>query len=62
MTKTKQKAPVAIRLPDDLQAYLQKKAAEGYRTITGEITMRLEWSRQRDEQQDEQQPKPDGPS
>ena len=44
MTK-KQKPNVAVRLPDDLQDYLRAKAAEGHRTLTGEINMRLERSR-----------------
>lgn len=46
----RQKPNVAIRLPDDLQQYLQRKAAEGYRTLTGEITMRLERTRELDQQ------------
>ncbi|WP_422096307.1 hypothetical protein [Variovorax sp.] len=51
--RARQKPNVAIRLPDDLQQYLQLKAAEGYRTLTGEITMRLQWSRKRDESRGE---------
>lgn len=52
MTRKPQKPNVSVRLPDDLQEYLTRKASEGYRTLTGEITMRLEESRRFDESQD----------
>lgn len=47
--RARQKPNVAIRLPDDLQQYLQHQASEGYRTLTGEITMRLERTRELDQ-------------
>lgn len=48
--RAKQKPNIAVRLPDDLQAYLVRKAAEGFRSLTGEITMRLERTRELDQQ------------
>ena len=41
MASKKQKPNVQVRLPDDLQEHLQRHAAENFRTLTGEITMRL---------------------
>lgn len=46
----KRKPPLSLVLPDDLQKYLQDKAAAGYRSVTKEITMRLEQSRQAEQQ------------
>lgn len=43
-----QKPNIAVRLPDDLQEYIARKASESYRSLTGEITMRLECTRQLD--------------
>lgn len=40
------KQPTSIVIPPDLQSYLQKRAAEGYRSMTQEIIMRLEKTRQ----------------
>lgn len=59
MTATpKQKPPLAIRVGEELEAYLRAKAAEGHRTITGEIRMRLEQSRRLDQQALNQHPPP----
>ncbi|WP_313082608.1 hypothetical protein [Pulveribacter sp.] len=49
-TSAKQKPNVAVRLSDDLEQYLREKAAAAHRTLTGEIRMRLEASRQADQQ------------
>lgn len=46
--KSNQKSPVGVRLPDELQKYLARKASESYRSLTAEIIMRLEQSRERD--------------
>lgn len=46
VTPTKQRPPVAVRISDDLEQYLRDKAAEGHRTLTAEIRMRLEQSRE----------------
>lgn len=48
-TKQKQKPPVSVRLPDDLQAFLLKEAETGWRSLSREIIKRLEESRQRQE-------------
>lgn len=50
MSKPKQKSPVCLRLPDDLQQYLARCASDGYRNMSQEIVMRLEASRQADQQ------------
>jgi hypothetical protein len=46
--KQERKPPTSIALPAELQVYLQKKAAEGYRSMTQEVIMRLEQTRQAD--------------
>lgn len=46
--KQERKPPTSIALPADLQSYLQKKATEGYRSMTQEVIMRLEQTRQAD--------------
>ena len=46
--KQERKPPTSIALPAELQAHLQKKAAEGYRSMTQEVIMRLEQSRKAD--------------
>lgn len=55
MNKPKQKSPVSLRLPDDLQQYLAQRASQGYRNMSQEILMRLQASRQAD-----MQPQPKG--
>jgi len=50
MNKIKQKSPVSLRLPHDLQQYLAQRANEGYRNMSQEIVMRLEASRDADQQ------------
>lgn len=49
-TGPKQRPNVYIRLGDDLEQYLRDRAAAGHRTLTREIRMRLEASRQADQQ------------
>ena len=41
----------SLRLPMDLKEWLLKQAAEGRRSLTSEITVRLEESRKRTEQE-----------
>lgn len=50
MNKIKQKSPVSLRLPDGLQKYLAQCANDGYRNMSQEIVMRLEASRQAEQQ------------
>ena len=42
---SKTKNPVSVKLPDDLEGYLRKQAKDGFRSLSQEIMMRLEWSR-----------------
>jgi hypothetical protein len=42
---TRRKPPFSLVLKDDLEAFLRAKAGAGYRSLTKEITMRLELSR-----------------
>ncbi|MET3441354.1 hypothetical protein ABIC94_002112 [Variovorax paradoxus] len=44
--KTKQKPPVSLRLPDSLQDFLTAEAGKGWRSLSREIVMRLEKSRE----------------
>ena len=46
----KQKPNVAVRLSDELEQYLRERAAAAHRTLTGEIRLRLEASRESDQQ------------
>lgn len=49
-TSVKQKPNVAVRLSEELEQYLRDSAAKAHRTLSGEIRMRLEASRQADQQ------------
>lgn len=49
-TSPKQKLNIAVRLTDDLGDFLRSQAAAARRTISAEIRMRLERTRQQDEQ------------
>ena len=49
-SRAKQKPNVAVRLSDDLEQHLRERAAKAHRTLTGEIRMRLELTRQLDSQ------------
>lgn len=49
-TSAKQKPNVAVRLSDELEQYLRERAAAAHRTLTGEIRLRLEASREADQQ------------
>lgn len=49
-TPHRQKSPLAIRISDELETYLRQRAADGHRTMSNEIRMRLEQSRQADQQ------------
>jgi len=42
------KAPFSLALTDELEAFLRAKADAGFRSLTKEITMRLEQSRKLD--------------
>ncbi|MEN5181780.1 hypothetical protein ABE501_18620 [Comamonas testosteroni] len=42
----KPKPPVSVKLSDDLEEFLRQRAKEGFRSLSMEIKMRLEWSRQ----------------
>jgi len=41
---TKDFPRINLRLPPDLYEYLNRKAAEGYRSLNSEVTLRLEKS------------------
>lgn len=49
-TSAKQKPSVAVRLSEELEQYLRDRAAVAHRTLTGEIRLRLEASREADQQ------------
>ena len=49
VVQKKRKSPIALALTDDLETYLRAKAKASFRSITGEIAMRLEESRKREE-------------
>lgn len=42
----KRRPPFSLVLPEDLESYLRARAGAGYRSITKEIAMRLERSRE----------------
>lgn len=48
--------PTPVRLPDDLRDYLKTAAAANRRSLTGEITHRLDLSRKADEQATAKEP------
>lgn len=48
--KPKQAPPVGVRLTQDLRQYLEGKAKEAFRSLSSEIALRLEKSRQADQQ------------
>lgn len=52
--KAKRKSPIALSLKQDLEQYLRDQAARNYRTVTAEISMRLERTRQQDAELREQ--------
>lgn len=41
----KPKTPISVKLPAELDDYLREQAKEGFRSLSKEIMMRLEWSR-----------------
>lgn len=47
--KKPQAPPVGIRLGEELQEYLRAQAAKNFRSLSSEIAMRLELSRQADQ-------------
>ncbi|MDE1557370.1 MULTISPECIES: hypothetical protein [Comamonas] len=51
----KPKPPVSVKLPNDLEEYLRDQAKVGFRSLSKEITMRLEQSRKAEEAKDEKQ-------
>ncbi len=51
MTKQKEKSSaLSFKLSDELREYLRSQAEAGFRSISKEIVMRLELSRQADQQ------------
>lgn len=56
--RQKQKPSVAVRLDDELESYLRSKALAAHRSLSGELRMRLEASREADQQPSQQKEKP----
>jgi hypothetical protein len=48
-TEKKRKSPIAVALSDDLEAHLRDMAKANYRTLNGEIAIRLELSRKQEQ-------------
>ena len=44
----KRRPILSIQLPEDLEGYLRERADAGYRSVSKEVVMRLEQSRQAD--------------
>lgn len=51
MSEKKRKSPIALALSDELEAHLRDKAKINYRTLNGEIAIRLEESRKQEQVQ-----------
>lgn len=49
--KAKRRPVLSIQLSEDLEAYLREHAEAGYRSLSKEVAMRLEHSRQVETQQ-----------
>lgn len=47
----KRKSPIALALSDELEAHLRDMAKVNYRTLNGEIAIRLELSRKQEQRQ-----------
>jgi len=41
----KRRSPVSVKLSDELESYLREKAKTGFRSLSKEIVMRLEMTR-----------------
>ncbi|MEJ1465008.1 MAG: Arc family DNA-binding protein [Candidatus Sedimenticola sp. (ex Thyasira tokunagai)] len=54
MKDARQIPPMRVRLPEDLKAYIKKKAEKNMRSINSEVVMRLEESRKRDQANEQQ--------
>lgn len=50
-TEKKRKSLIALALSDELEAHLRDMAKANYRTLNGEIAIRLELSRKQEQQQ-----------
>lgn len=50
MSSTKQTPPIGVRLQPDLRDYIETQAKENFRSVSAEIAMRLDRSRQADQQ------------
>lgn len=50
-----QKAAVYIRMPSDFKSWLQGQAEQNHRTLQGEIMLRLERSRDHDQERARQE-------
>ncbi len=57
MSTAKQTPPIGVRLQPNLREYIEQQAKVNFRSVSAEIAMRLELSRQADQQtqQKEQQ-------
>ena len=49
MKESRQISPVPVRLQPDLKRWLQHKAIDNHRSLTGEVAFRLEQSRALDQ-------------
>lgn len=45
----KQDRPIAVRLPPDLRAHVQQAAKANFRSLSSELAMRIERTRQEDQ-------------
>jgi hypothetical protein len=50
MSTKPQTPPIGVRLPPALRDYIETQAKENFRSVSAEIAMRLERSRQADQQ------------
>lgn len=50
MSTTKQTPPIGVRLQPNLREYIEQQAKVNFRSVSAEIAMRLELSRQAEQQ------------
>lgn len=50
MSTAKQTPPIGVRLQPNLREYIEQQAKVNFRSVSAEIAMRLELSRQADQQ------------
>ena len=48
MSTSQPLAPIGVRLPQDLKEYIEKEAKVQFRSLSSEIAMRVERTRQQD--------------